>query len=51
MNIIRTNYLNPAFKELVTQLNEDLAQRDGKDHPLSQFNEISNLKHVVLMYN
>ena len=50
MNIIRTNYLNPAFKELVTQLNEDLAQRDGKDHPLSQFNEISNLKHVVLMY-
>jgi putative acetyltransferase len=50
MNIIRTNYLNPAFQELVTQLNEDLAQRDGKDHPLSQFNEITHLNYVVLVY-
>ena len=49
MNIIRTNYLNPAFKELVAQLNTDLAHRDGKDHPLSQFNEIIHLKHVVLV--
>jgi len=49
MNIIRTNYLDPAFKELVEQLNTDLANRDGKDHPLSQFNEIIHLKHVVLV--
>lgn len=50
MKIIRTTYLNPAFIELVAQLNTDLANRDGKDHPLSQFNEITHLKHVVLLY-
>ena len=50
MKIIRTTYLNPAFQELVAQLNEDLANRDGKDHPLSQFNEIIHLKHVVVVY-
>ena len=31
MKIIRTDYLNPAFQELVAQLNTDLAKRDGKD--------------------
>ena len=51
MNSIRTDYLNPAFQELVGHLNEDLAQRDGKDHPLAQFNEIKHLKHVVVMYH
>ena len=50
MKIIRTTYLNPEFQELVAQLNTDLAKRDGKDHPLSQFNEITHLKHVVLVY-
>ena len=50
MKIIRTTYLNPAFQELVAQLNEDLANRDGKDHPLSQFNEIIHLKYVVVVY-
>ena len=50
MKIIRTDYLNPAFQELVAQLNTDLAHRDGKDHPLSQFNEITHLKHVVVVY-
>ena len=50
MKIIRTTYLNPEFQELVAQLNTDLANRDGKDHPLSQFNEITHLKHVVVLY-
>ena len=50
MKIIRTTYLNPAFQELIAQLNEDLANRDGKDHPLSQFNEIIHLKYVVVVY-
>ena len=50
MKIIRTTYLNPAFQELVVQLNEDLANRVGKDHPLSQFNEIIHLKYVVVVY-
>ena len=50
MKIIRTTYLNPEFQELVAQLNTDLANRDGKDNPLSQFNEITHLKHVVVLY-
>ena len=50
MKIIRTTYLNHEFQELVAQLNTDLANRDGKDHPLSQFNEITHLKHVVVLY-
>jgi GNAT superfamily N-acetyltransferase len=49
MKIIRTTYVNPEFQKLVAQLNEDLARRDGKDHPLAQFNEISNLNYVVLV--
>ena len=51
MKIIRTTYVNPEFQKLVAQLNEDLAQRDGKDHPLAQFNEIKHLKHVVVVYH
>ena len=43
MKIIRTTYVNPAFVELVAELNTDLANRDGKEHPLSQFNEITHL--------
>ena len=49
MKITRTTYVNPEFQKLVAQLNEDLARRDGKDHPLAQFNEISNLNYVVLV--
>ncbi len=48
MKIIRTNSQNPEFKRLVQLLNLDLAGRDGKTHPLSQFNDISNLNYVVL---
>ncbi|WP_282088672.1 GNAT family N-acetyltransferase [Aquimarina algiphila] len=48
MKIIRTNSQNPEFKRLVQSLNLDLAERDGKTHPLSQFNDISNLNYVVL---
>ncbi len=48
MEIIRTNSHNPEFKKLVQLLNLDLAERDGKTHALSQFNDISNLNYVVL---
>lgn len=51
MKIIRTNSQNPEFKKLVQLLNLDLADRDGKTHPLSQFNDISNLNYVVLALN
>ena len=48
MEIIRTNFQNSEFIRLVQLLNLDLAARDGKTHPLSQFNDISNLNYVVL---
>ncbi|WP_299767132.1 GNAT family N-acetyltransferase [uncultured Dokdonia sp.] len=49
MKILRTNAHNSEFKRLVHLLNADLAERDGKTHPLAQFNDISNLNHVVLV--
>lgn len=49
--ILRTSAQNPEFKRLVLLLNSDLAERDGESHPLSQFNDISNIKHVVLVMN
>ena len=49
IKIVRTNSKNLEFRKLVQLLNSDLAKRDGKTHPLSQFNNISNLKFVVLV--
>jgi putative acetyltransferase len=48
IEIIRTNSQNLEFKKLIQLLNSDLARRDGETHPLSQFNTVTNLKHVVL---
>jgi putative acetyltransferase len=50
IEIIRTNSENLEFKKLVQLLNSDLAKRDGNTHSLSQFNSITNLKHVVLAF-
>ena len=50
IEIIRTNSQNLEFKKLVQLLNLDLAQRDGKTHPLSHFNTISDLKYVILAF-
>jgi len=38
ISIIRTNSENQEFKKLVQLLNSDLAERDGENHPLSQYN-------------
>ena len=48
IEIIRTSSEDVEFRKLAQLLDSDLAQRDGKTHPLSQFNDISNLKHVIL---
>lgn len=48
LTIIRTNSENKVFKKLVKLLNSDLAERDGENHPLSQFNTIAKIKYVVL---
>ncbi|WP_372645687.1 GNAT family N-acetyltransferase [Ancylomarina sp.] len=50
IRIVRTNAENQEFIKLVQLLNADLAERDGADHPLSQFNTIENIKYVVLAY-
>ena len=50
LTIKRTSSENPDFKKLVKLLNEELAGRDGSNHPLSQFNPIDQLKYVVLAY-
>lgn len=54
MNIIqlkRTNSDNKDFIDLVTYLDEELAERDGEDTAFySQFNNIDVLKHTVVAY-
>ncbi len=52
MTLQRTDATDPAFIELVQLLNYELETRDGKEHAYyAQFNEIDNLKHVVLLYD
>jgi GNAT superfamily N-acetyltransferase len=49
LTFIRTNSENQEFKTLIKLLNSDLAKRDGENHPLSQFNNIDNIKNVILV--
>ncbi len=51
IKIIRTNSTNTDFSALVTQLDADLAKRDGDEHAFyHQFNKIDMLKNVVVAY-
>lgn len=51
IKLIRTNSDNTDFISLVTQLDHDLAERDGAEHSFyDQFNKVVNIKHVVLAY-
>ena len=50
ISIIRTNADDLEFKNLVQLLNSELSDRDGGDHPLSQYNPIDTLKYVVLAF-
>lgn len=48
--LIRTDSNDQGFRELVTELDKDLAIRDGKDHAFfAQFNKLDNIKHAVLV--
>ncbi|MEJ7693566.1 GNAT family N-acetyltransferase [Daejeonella sp.] len=52
INIIRTNSENKDFRELVKQLDADLAIRDGSEHTFyAQFNKVDMIKHVVVAYD
>jgi len=47
----RTNSKNPEFIELVTKLDAELGERDGKDHAFyHQFNSIYSLNHAIVLY-
>lgn len=47
---MRTEASDPAFRELVIELDRDLAIRDGNEHAFfAQFNTLHDIKHVVLV--
>lgn len=48
----RTNSNNADFLELVNQLDNDLAERDGSDRVFyNQFNRLDLIKHVIVAYD
>jgi GNAT superfamily N-acetyltransferase len=49
--LFRTNAQYADFIELVSQLDADLAVRDGRDHAFyHQFNQIDQIKYAVVAY-
>lgn len=49
--ILRTNSTHKDFQALVSELDKDLAIRDGEEHDFyHQFNHIDAIKYVVLAY-
>ena len=51
IKIVRTNSDDQDFMDLVKNLDADLAERDGNDHPFyAQFNKIDKIKYVVVAY-
>jgi len=51
LNLIRTDFNNLDFVELVKLLDADLKIRDGVEHGFyDQFNKIDGLKNVVVAY-
>lgn len=51
IQIIRTAADYPAFRELVKDLDRELAVTDGDDHAFyDQFNKLDFIKHAVVLY-
>jgi GNAT superfamily N-acetyltransferase len=51
IKLLRTDFRNHDFMELVKLLDAGLAEVDGEDHSFySQFNKIDNIRYVVLAY-
>lgn len=50
-SISRTSSDDKAFQQLVIELDKELAIRDGDEHAFyDQFNKITTIKHVILVY-
>ncbi len=48
--LTRTDSSDPAFRELVAELDKDLAIRDGDEHAFfAQFNKLDDIKHVIVV--
>ena len=46
----RTDANHPAFRALVTELDKDLAIRDGDEHAFfAQYNKLLDIRHVVVV--
>ena len=51
IQLIRSTSEHQDFVKLVSELDRELAERDGADHAFfAQFNKIDKIKHVVLAY-
>ena len=51
IQLVRTDTSNPDFKQLVTQLDDDLRIRDGEEHVFyAQFNTLEKIKHAIVAY-
>jgi GNAT superfamily N-acetyltransferase len=52
ISIKRTNSDDPDFRQLVQELDKDLAIRDGDEHAFyAQFNKLAMINHVVVAYD
>jgi putative acetyltransferase len=52
MRLVRTDNTDTAFKELVVELDRELAIRDGDEHAFySQFNKLDAMLGVVVAYD
>jgi len=52
LRLERTDSDNKDFRYLISFLDEDLAERDGKDHSFyAQFNKVDLIKNVVVAYS
>ena len=50
LQLIRADASDQAFRELVAELDQDLAVRDGSEHAFfAQFNKLDDIRHVVLV--
>src|SRR5882757_5521895 len=51
ISIVRTDSDDPAFRELVVLLDQDLRARDGAEHSFyAQFNKIDTIRNAVVAY-
>lgn len=51
ITLIRTDSSNEDYRKLVSELDKDLAARDGDDAPFfAQYNKSDDIKHVIVVY-